>query len=364
MKVFTYRNRQRVKYGAVALAVLLVLACLGILVSFAYLERYMVYTPEGARLVLPGDETQDQTLTENQDFTLVEVPDATVETMAPIQRAPTVAEPQTVAEIDLTPEEEPAGPELLQGYYVTYDDLQDPAQVLDLIQGDPDCGAVVLEVKSAYGSSYYTSSLAGAVMSGSVNVSAVDDLISILAAEDYRLIALLPAYSDSVYALDHQTEGLPISGGALWLDWDSHYWLDPASSLVQEHLVDLVTELTGLGFDEVAFYDFTFPDSENIVYAGDRNTALRDAGELLVRTAELLDMEVSFYDLSLTRPVVAPTSGGHLFFQAEDGAKVNRILTWMGEDAEALSASLAFCTSSHDTRFSDHSILRPLGFGE
>ena len=364
MKVFTYRNRQRLKVGAVILAVLLVLACLGIVVSFAYLERYMVYTPEGARMVLPGEESEGLAAEANSEtFSLVEVPDATVETLAPIQREVTPSEPQTVAQIDLTPEEE-AQPEPLTGYYVTYDDLQDTARVLDLIQSDPDCGLVVLEVKSAYGSSYYSSALPGAVMSGSVNVEAVDALISILAAQDCRLVALVPAYSDSVFALDHQSEGLPISGGALWLDWDSHYWLDPASSVVQEHLVDLCTELTGLGFDEVAFSHFTIPDSENIVYSGDRNANLRDAGDLLVRTAQLLGMEVSFYDLSRTRPVVAPTTGGHLYFEAEDGATVNRILSWMGSDADALAGTLAFCTSSHDTRFADYSILRPLDFDE
>ena len=364
MKVFTYRNRQRMKAGAVVLAVVLVLACLGIAVSFAYLERYMVYTPEGARLVLPGEEPEGLAADASaESFSLVEVPDATVQTLAPIQRDPTPSEPQTVAQIDLASPEE-TGPDLLQGYYVTFDDLQEPARVLEIIQSDPDCDTVVLEVKSAYGSSCYSSSLPGAVASGSVNVEAVDDLIAILAAEDLRLVALVPAYSDSVFALDHQTEGLPISGGALWLDWDSHYWLDPASSLVQEHLVDLCTELTGLGFDEVAFSYFTFPDSENIVYAGDRNAALQDAGDLLVRTAQLLGMEVSFFDLSLTRPLVCPTTGGHLYFQAEDGSTVNRILQWMGSDEETLSGALAFCTGSHDTRFMDHSILRPLDFGE
>jgi len=91
--------------------------------------------------------------------------------------------------------------------------------------------------------------------------------------------------------------------------------------------------------------------------------SVQEAAELLVRTAGLLEMEVSFYDPSLSRPVPVPTGGGHLLFPAEDGATVTRIQQWIRQ-SEAQPEQLGFCTSSHDTRFSNQSLFRPLSFDE
>ena len=408
MKLFTYRNRQRLKKALIVLAIAAALLLLGLWVCFRYLERFIVYTPDRAVLVLPGEEAPADAVPTG-DYDLVQLPNVTVETIAGQAQRPAAAE--DIPQIDAS-----AKAVAISGYYVTQEDLADPAGVLAAISADADCTTVVMEVKNCYGSYFYSSGLEGASTLSSLDTAAIDSLIASLSAK-YRLVAVCPAFCDSTYALDHQPEGLPISGGALWMDWDGYYWLDPASETVQRHLIDLCSDLTDRGFDEVAFSHFTFPSSQNIVYSGNRDTAIAEAGELVVKTAQLLEMQVSFWDLSQSRPVVWPTEEGHLFFPAEDGSALTSVMRWLEADLAAsqpetpeappeeapeeeaplptiegvdetgepepapepepepesvqpepaaapedlLTKTLVFCTDSHDTRFKAYSTIRRLG---
>ena len=82
------------------------------------------------------------------------------------------------------------------------------------------------------------------------------------------LIARVPAFSDPEYALKHQSQALPLYNGALWTDEHDCYWLNPYSNDVQGYLTSIALELAGLGFDEVLFDNFYFPDSDRISWTG------------------------------------------------------------------------------------------------
>ncbi len=355
MRLFTYRGRRRLKKLGIILAAALAAVALLVAVLFLYLERYMVYGTDGAVLVLPEDRVSAVDASADTQYRIAEIPDGTLEIMDHVARPQ-----QTDAG---SADDSTAQVQAMSGYYITAEDLADPGGILRAVQADEDCNTVFIELKSRYGTTYYSSEYAEA--SGSVDVEAVDRLLADLAAGGYHITALLPAYCDSLFALAHQSEGLPISGGALWLDWDSYYWLDPAGEAVQSHLIDLCTELRALGVAEVAFSYFTFPDSANIVYGGNRSEVLTQAAELLVKTAQLLDVEISFCDPNMELPVLSVSEQGRFYFLDAQASDVSDILSWISSGAEeGLSQTPVFCTASHDTRFEACSVLRPLHFDQ
>ena len=120
-----------------------------------------------------------------------------------------------------------------------------------------------------------------------------DQLIAELAQQKgVTLIARVPAFSDPEYALKHQSQALPLYNGALWTDEHDCYWLNPYSNDVQGYLTSIALELAGLGFDEVLFDNFYFPDSDRISWTGSvtKQEAILDAADNL--SANLLNQSI------------------------------------------------------------------------
>ena len=152
---------------------------------------------------------------------------------------------------------------------------------------------VMLDVKDAKGRFFYSSGVS-AERSGSVDTAAMDALIEKLDQKGMYLIARLPALRDYSFGLNHTENGLFVSSGAyLWADDDYCYWLDPTKQGTVTYLVEIVTELKNLGFDEVVFDEYRFPDTDNLKFSGDRLEALNSTAKtlwlVLERGAEDMD---------------------------------------------------------------------------
>lgn len=334
MRLFSYRNKLRLR--SVLLTLLIVLAVLAVLAIgiFIYLQRYIVYTPTGARLDfsthVKASPKADSAAPPNPEFVIESSASGASETA----KAPAAAK--------------------LSGFFVTSDMLADTAAVEKALAPTGSTMSVLLDVKSGFGNFFYPSALSGVSTSDSLDVNAVGELIRTLAARsDVYLIARVPAFRDSNFALANQDCGLPLSSGALWMDSDSCYWLDPASDKVSSYLESIATELQGLGFDEVVFSDFCFPDSGNIAYRGDKTAAVSEAARRL--SANLADsgIAVSFApaDAALT------PYAKRLYQEADDGGGVQALVSGLSLTDPA--SQLAFLTASHDTRFNDYGVLRP-----
>lgn len=318
--------------------VLIVLAALLVLtaVLLIYLEPYVTYDRDGAHLSLKGEQAVLSPSEGASSRPLVE--DAQIVYVEKAQADKTIVEQG--------------------GYYITTNMLQDPAAVLEEVKAlDGPC-AVMMEVKSIFGNFYYSTSIAGA-QTAHVDVTAVDELITYLNRNGFYMIAVVPAFRDSNFALDNQSCGLPLSGGALWMDARGCYWLDPADETVLSYLMQIARELSSLGFSEVAYSDFIFPDSSNISY----NTELsRD--ELIAGAATELtsfftgsNLIVSFVTDGVEFP--AQVCSGRLYITDADGSKVERYV--QAYDAETTGIrELVFLANSRDSRFNDYAMLRPL----
>lgn len=330
-----YRTRQTIKRVALAaLAVLLIVAVL-LTVWFVWLKRYVIYTQDGAKL----------------DFSLG--------AFAPGQVAVEPEQKETVSiyynEGDNAVD---TSTELTQmtGYYIEAEALKEDitavmAQVQQLSAGTP----VMVDVKTIYGSFYYSSNVCDQRVSA-VDTQQMDALIAQLNSKDVYAIARLPALRDYYYGLHHVPDGLPLPGGYLWMDDDSCYWLDPTSEGTVTYLVQIVTELKNLGFDEVVFYDFRFPDTQSIVFEADRDEALKTTAETLVKTCANDRFAVSFVGSDAAFPL--PEGRSRLYLEHAVAADAASIAAQTGLPDPQIR--LVFLTENHDTRFDAYSVLRPL----
>ncbi len=341
MRIFSYRNKRRAKKALIILAVILAAALLFCLLRFVYLQRFLVYTPTGVQLDYAQDlrsHPTDQTELNPEAF--------------PVE-IHTVDESVPVSAVGEAPMKQ------LSGFFITTAMFQDVEGVRTALAALESCDTLMLDMKSIYGNFYYASSVPGAIQAG-VEISSIDALVKELAAQDgLYLIARIPSFSDTNFALANQRCGLPLSSGALWMDTNGCYWLDPLDSEVQSYLASIAEELAAMGFDEVVFGDFRIPDSTNIVYdAGEltREEAAAQAAQDLRDTLNACPIRVSF---GSSNAQIAQTSD-RIYLENDDGAAVAGLVEPFQENLDDPAAQIVFLTASRDTRFDGYSLLRPL----
>ena len=338
----TYRTRRRLRrIGIVSASAVLVIAVL-LTCWFAWLDRYIVYSREGARL----EFVDDYRITGGVEALPPERPKVEIH----YNEGDNIVNTST----DLSQ---------ITGFYATTSMLLDSVEdVTAAIENLPSGSAVMLDLKSIYGNFYYSTKLPGAPVTDQLDVSAVDRLISKLASSDTYLIARVPAFRDRNFGLNNTGYGLSSTSGKgyLWVDDSNCYWLDPTSTGAISYLISIATELRELGFDEVVFDEFRFPDTQNILFDGSRSDAIAAAAEALVTSASTERFAVSF--CSDNEGFVLPAGRSRLFLTDVSAAKVQAVAD--GITFPIKEAQLVFLTETNDTRFDICSVLRPLPIGE
>ncbi len=334
----SYRSRRFLRRLGVAAASLAVLAVAGLLCWMLWLNRYVVYTQDGVRL----------------DFGLSpEFPDGQAAVAPPTQPSlPIIYDDEPVS----TPNKDALTQ--LRGYYVDFDTLfADPDAVRAQLEKLPHGTDILLDVKSVRGVALYSSTVVEKL--AEKNVDKVDELISWM-KDRYYLIARIPAFQDYWYGLNHVDHGLPRVGGhgSLWLDTEHRcYWLNPGSEGAVTYLVRTALELRNLGVHEVVFADFRFPNTNEIIFEGDRLAALNQTAADLVSSCATESFTVSFQrsDTALTLPV------GRTRLYLTGIAAADAAAAAAAVAAADPAAQVVFFTDSGDTRYDAYGVMRPLG---
>ena len=332
-----YRTQRVLKKIGYTFLALVLVAVLAILCWFVWLSRYVVYTRDDGAVLR---------------FDLDPVVPAGV----------TATPPERLGDVSIYYNEGDnainISTELTQiiGYYVDAAALKDIATVKSQIQALPLDVPILVEVKSIYGNFYYSSGIADR-NSSSIDPLAMDELIAYLKASNRYAIAYLPALRDYYYGLHHTNHGLAVkSGGYLWADEEYCYWLDPTKEGTIRYLTSQINELKTLGFDEVVFSEFRFPDTDEIGFSGNKETAIVNAAQTLVTACATDRFAVSFVGQNARFPI--PEGRSRLYLVGADAADA---ATLAGEAGLANpQAGLVFMTEFHDTRFDAYSVLRPL----
>lgn len=331
-----YRTRLALKrVGAVALMILLV-AILAGMCLFVWLKRFVVYTrTEGAVLdmslsaqIRPGEVAVPPKQPEIVDIYYNEG-DNTINTSKELQK--------------------------ISGYYVDTAALKNGLEtVWQQIQALPAETPIMLDVKSAKGNFYYSSTLSGN-RETKIDPVQMDELIDKLRQSGRYLIARLPALRDRQYGLNNVSDGIFDTRGAYLFSDGGIYWLNPTRQGTISYLVQIVTELKSLGFDEVVFDSFRFPETEYMRFDGDKAQALASAAKTLVTTCATENFAVSFVQ---TPDFALPEGRSRLYLEGIAAAGAEGVAQQIG--IAKPEVYLVFLTEVHDTRFDVYSVLRPL----
>lgn len=332
-----YRTRRALQRLATAVLVLILAAVVVWLCWILWLERFVIYTEDGARLDFSlsdeffGEIAKPPEPGETVDFYVEE----------------TVKE-EVIIDTSLAP---------FSGYYAMRDDMMDnPALLRAQIEKIPDGSALMIDVKSIWGYFYYTSSV-GPETSDTAFLTQVNELMAYLQTRNLYLIARLPAFQEYYYPLNNTRYGLYVpSGGYLWMDNYGCYWLNPQSEGTITYLIQIITELRNMGFDEVLFFQFRFPDTDNIRFYDDREAALANAADQLVKACATDAFTVSFEVDSIHFRL--PEGRTRMYLSGYNASDLRDAAEQSG--MEDPHAHMVFYTDSKDTRFEDFGVLRPL----
>ena len=337
----TYRTRRRLQRAGLIAAIVLLAA---VLVGFCWviwLERYVVYTDDGATL----------------NFNVSDAPG-----IGQLAKPPSAGEtvPIYVNEgldaIDMNRELQQ-----ISGYYIDVETLQsDIAGARDTVATLPSGTAVMVEVKSIWGQFNYSSGVSNATISNRVDTEQVDKLITDITSRNLYAVAVVPAFRDRYFFLISNSNtscGLAIKGkGYLWQDDDNCYWFDPTDNNTINWLQEIVRELKALGFDEVVFSEFRIPQTDRIVFSEDRNEAIKKAAQTLVAACATDNFAVSFMTTDTSFP--RPDGRTRLYLQDIGPKNVGAVAAQVNPANPA--AELVFLCNTNDTRYEDYSVMKPI----
>ena len=334
----SYRTRRFLQRLGIVLLVLLLLAIIVWMVWIVWLDRFVVYSRDGAHFDF--DRTAQSQTGE------LAVPPADQETVQIVYN-------DGVANMN-------ASTELAQirGYYADAQALREDLEgVRARIDSLPAGSAVMLDLKTINGYFYYSSEVGPT--SSSVDLEAMDKLITYLNNKDLYLIARIPAFRDYYFGLNETHNGLYMKSNpiGLWMDSDGCYWLDPTKEGTLNYLSRIVAEIKRMGFDEVVFSDFCFPDTDDIQFSGDQSEAIAKAADTLATICATESFCVSF--CSETTDFTLPTEERcRLYLVNFTAAQVRTAAEATGLASPEIQ--VVFITEHGDTRFDEFSVMRPV----
>lgn len=337
----TYRTKRRLYRAGLIGAILLLVM---ILVGFCWviwLERYIVYTRDGASL----------------NFDLVDTPSAGQLAMPPsVGETVPIYVNEGLDAIDLERELQQ-----LKGYYVDGETLQnDVAAVREMVATLPSGAAIMVELKSIWGQFNYSTTVSSSTFSNRLDTIQVDKLITDITSRNLYTVAVIPAFRDRYFFLKNNSNtsmGLAVKGkGYLWQDNDNCYWFDPSDPDTLAWLKEIATELKSLGFDEVVFSEFRIPDTDRIVFKGDRTEAIKKAAQTLVNSCATESFAVSFLVDDSTFPV--PEGRSRIYMNNVGPKNVDAVVAKL--NMVTPDARLVFMCNTNDTRYDAYGVMRPI----
>lgn len=331
----SYRTRKRLTGLGITAAIIAAVAAVLWLCWMIWAGRYMVYHRDGPRL----------------DFSLDPIPSGAVAQLP--EKPPSVDVVYNEPQIDAPIVE--VVPTSIKGYYIDLE--QDIPQILEQLKKLDKGTAVLLDVKDTRGQFFYTSKISDKHPKD-MDIAQMDQLIEYLLSADLYVIARLPALRDFDFGLNNVSCGLPRKGGngSLWLDDTNCYWLDPTKEGTIDYLSQQVMELRLMGFDEVVFTEFRFPNTDKITFDADKDQAIIDAAASLVQKLTTDGFFLSFQSEEVAFPL--PVGNSRLYLDNIPAAEVSTIVEQVVTTDPALH--LMFLTTVNDTRFNDYCVLRPL----
>ena len=337
-----YRTRRRLHRLGFTALVLFLISILVWFCSVVFLERYIVYTREGAYLDLDADP----------------------QSMRGEVARPPVGEAKVSIYYNEGENSLNANTAItkLNGYYISSEDLNKGVEtVWEMIELIPSGTPVMIELKAGYGSFYYKSTLTDAVAAKSVSQDSVDELIKAMNKKGFYTIAEVSAFRDYCFGLNHVSSGLPIIGKQyLWMDPGGCYWLKPDDTAALNWILSYVKELKEMGFQEVVLSDFRYPATDKVTIPEDPNAILGKSAQVLLEQLSGDGFTLSFGVSDSLFPL--PEGRTRAYLKDIDAQSVGAQLSQT--KIPDPSVRMVFVARTNDTRYEQGSVLRPITSAE
>ncbi len=336
-----YRTRRRLKRLGITLLVLAVLLALIWVAGIMYMKRYVVYTREDGLILDFSVDTSNST--------------ANAVVAAPPAEDETVSIFYNEGENAIAMNKE-MGP--IWGYYISTDDLAKDMNACRERVALLEAGtAVMIELKSGFGTFNYSSKLPGAPLASNVDVVSVDNFIKELRTRNLYLIARVSAFRDRSYGMANVSHGIyHVNKKGLWPDSQHCYWLNPTNNSVLNYVTSVVQEVKELGFDEIVLADFKIPSSDKALFNGDKKAAIETAANTLLESCGTEFITISFVVDSAS--FALPEGRCRMYLDTVQAENVGAAAALANLEEEEIK--LVFLAASNDTRYDAYSVLRPL----
>ena len=240
------------------IVIVLAVVVLSLILTIWGLQRYMVYSNDGGKLVLPwaqtdGSDGPDQPAEDALEPDISDV--VTSESTTPQEPA---TEEQMVSAVRITQEE------LLSG---------DLSSLLE----QRGANGVILEMKSASGQLSYVSNLELATQLGAstqattdpatgAQTDAVAEAVQQLKEQGVYVIAYVDCFEDGLLG-NLESYAILTNSGYRWRGPnDNVRWGSPTNADVRNYLTGIIGELAALGFDEILLDNAGYPTAGNLNY--------------------------------------------------------------------------------------------------
>lgn len=243
------------------IVIVLAVVVLSLILTIWGLQRYMVYSSDGGKLVLPWSQQTDGS-----------------EGSAQPEEGAVTSEPDisdVVTSESTTPQEPAVGEQAISAIRITQEELLN-GDVSALLE-QRGANGVVLEMKSAGGQLSYVSSLDLATQLGTSAQATTDpttgaqtdpvaEAVQELKNQGVYTIAYVDCFEDGTLG-NLETYAILTNSGYRWKGPNNDIrWGSPTNADVRNYLTGIVGELAQMGFDEILLDNAGYPTAGNLNY--------------------------------------------------------------------------------------------------
>ncbi len=249
-----YRGRRKFRVPLTIFLFVLAGLLIGAVALFYGLQQYLVYDQTGVRLELPFMQSGDA---EQVSDAASAEPSPTLEPVI----VQVIYEEPDFSEVDL------GGWESLsesRTRFVPIADAVDETKLASAVAAaaSGDFTGIVLQLKDESGQLAWASTCELAAAYGTSGTMDYTETVAALHEKGLTAAAQISCCADALMARRNWPVTLQTLGGGAYQDEDGVYWLDPYNRSIRGYLIDLMGELTAMGFDEIILADLYHPVSE------------------------------------------------------------------------------------------------------
>jgi len=158
-------------------------------------------------------------------------------------------------------------------------------RILNIIENS-EVNAVVVDVKTEYGSTSYKTSVERANSYGAWHQRTIKDIekfMTLLKSKDIYTIARVVTFKDELQASNNPEYAIKNQKGEIWRNHDNMAWVDPFDKRSHLYAVDIAEDAAKMGFDEINFDYIRFPARSGLLYSKEntQKNRIKAIGEFL-----------------------------------------------------------------------------------